>query len=65
MNELEQKLNEALTTFSQEIHFHLETFNQSHEDENLTHRDLDFLGRQIFYCLSDFKDAITAYAKQK
>ncbi len=55
---LEQKLTEALHSFKEEVEFHLETFNQTHQDENLTKDDLEFIGRQVFYCLHSFKDAI-------
>jgi transcription elongation factor GreA-like protein len=60
---MEKRLNEAVDNFRAEMQFHLETFDQSHNDEYLTKDDLEQISRQVFYCLSDFKNIITEYLK--
>lgn len=55
---LEKKLDEALGNFNQEIQFHLETFDQRNNDGIARKEDVEFLARQVFYCLMDFKKSI-------
>ena len=61
---LEKELDEALTTFNEEIVFMLDTFDQSHHDDNLTKQDMEEIGRQVFYAMSEFKGSLIKYLRK-
>lgn len=61
---LEKGLSDALENFKEQIKFDLDTFEQSHQDKYLKKDDLEEIGRQVYYCLSDFKERITEYLKE-
>lgn len=60
---LAKQLDEALTTYNEEVVFMLDTFDQTHDDENLTKQDMEDLGRQIYYLLSEFRNSIVKFLK--
>lgn len=60
---LDRRLNDTLENFRLEVQFDVETFEQTHKDEYLTKNDLEELGRQIYYCLSDMRNALLDYLK--
>lgn len=57
---LEKKLDESLEAFRQEMIF----LTNTHDREYLTKDDLEQIGRQVFYCLYDFKETIVRYARE-
>ncbi|MBD7939450.1 hypothetical protein H9655_20625 [Cytobacillus sp. Sa5YUA1] len=61
--QLDDKLDEALENFRVATQFSVETFDQTHQDDLLNKDDLEELSRYIFYCLNDFKNIISSYAK--
>ncbi|RUS47864.1 hypothetical protein ELR57_07825 [Cohnella sp. AR92] len=65
VNELDSRLKEAVQSFNHEVRFMLDTFEQSHEDECLTKRDLEEIGRQVFYCLSEFREHIVDFLNKQ
>lgn len=58
LQQLDKELDTTLQTFNEEIVFMLDTFDQSHQDEYLTKDDMEEIGRQVFYTLHEFKDAL-------
>ncbi len=62
--QLEDKFDEALDHYRQEIMFHVETFSQCHNNEYLTKDDMEQIARQTFYCLHDMKDILLEYVKE-
>lgn len=63
--ELDVRLKDAIQIFNREIRFHLDTFEQTHENEFLTKDDFEEIGRQAFYCLSSFREEIIEYLKRE
>lgn len=57
---LEEKLNDALDDFANEVKFNRET-----SDKVVTPDDLEELGRQTFYVLGKFRDIIVEHLKEK
>jgi len=64
LKKLEKGLDDALENFRAQIEFDLETFEQSHKNEYLTDDDLEEMGRQVYYCLANFKNKIIKYLKE-
>lgn len=65
VKELDERLRDTIFTFDKEIRFYLDTFDQSHDDKNLTKDDLEDLGRQVLYTLGEFRECIIDYLKDK
>ncbi|MGD0153298.1 MAG: hypothetical protein ABSC17_06000 [Thermacetogeniaceae bacterium] len=63
MKKLEKGLDDTLENFKKEINFLVDTFPQGHSNEYLTKDDLEEIGKQVYYCLADFRDKIIEYLK--
>lgn len=64
-DELNIRLGDTLQDFNREIRFHLDTFEQHHDNENLTKHDFEEMGRQVFYCLSAFRDDLIGFLRKE
>ncbi|MBB6692323.1 hypothetical protein H7B90_13005 [Cohnella xylanilytica] len=64
-NELDTKLQEVVNRFNTEMKFNLDTFEQSHDGDQLTKRDMEEISRQVFYALNDFRRAIVEFVKSE
>lgn len=56
---LERKLDEAIQSFSNEIHLQYPEGSK----EPVTSGDINEIGRQVSYLLNDFKNIIAEYVK--
>lgn len=57
IDELEENLSESLNQFSMEMQNKIDNA----ADQPLNEYDLDYLAREVFYTLNDFKDNIIKY----
>ncbi len=60
-NDLKKELDKALTDFSEEIHGKYAEGSKTPATEG----DINELGRQTFYVLDQFKDALIKYLNSK
>ncbi|MCI1478972.1 MAG: hypothetical protein LKH93_16305 [Clostridium beijerinckii] len=59
IDKLEENLSQSLNKFSMEMQNKIDNA----ADQPLNEYDLDYLAREVFYTLNDFKDNIIQYLK--
>ena len=59
--QLKKNLEESLQMYNEEVNYMVETFDQTHQDENLTKKDMEEMGKQTLYLVSELNKQVIKY----